>query len=116
MRFIYGFMLGVLASVIAAILYLAFGGGGYLLELSPRYHDMAATITALKEAKEQRDQLAARLETLAGAFDALTRRFNDLQEPGRHSAEPPAAPEKPPEPAAPQHRGDSAAPSGSSTP
>ena len=115
MRFIYGFILGVLASVIAAILYLAFAGGGYLLELSPRYHDMASTITALREAKEQRDQLATRLEALTNAFDALTRRFNDLQEPPRRSPEPSAA-EKPPEPAAPKPRSDSAAPSGSSTP
>ena len=39
-----GFILGVLVSVITAILYLAFLGGDYLLQLSPRYHDMASTI------------------------------------------------------------------------
>lgn len=111
MRFIYGFILGTLSSVIAAILYLAFAGGEYLLQLSPRYHDMASTISGLQEAKQQRDQLAARLETLSGAFDALTRRFDDLQvktppathEPPQAEAEParpasPAAPAKPAEP------------------
>src|SRR2546430_2201120 len=60
MRFIYGFILGVLVSVITAILYLAFLGGDYLLQLSPRYHDMASTIAALREAKQQRGRSAAR--------------------------------------------------------
>jgi hypothetical protein len=87
MRFIYGFILGVLVSVITAILYLAFLGGDYLLQLSPRYHDMASTIASLREAKEQRDQLAVRLDALADGFDQLTRRFNELQETVR---EPPA--------------------------
>ncbi len=80
MRFVYGFILGVLASVITAILYLAFGGGEYLLQLSPHYHEMVSTIGSLKEAKEQRDQLSARLDALADGFDQLTRRFNELQE------------------------------------
>jgi hypothetical protein len=80
MRFVYGFILGVLASVISAILYLAFAGGEYLLQLSPHYHEMVSTIASLKEAKEQRDQLSARLDALADGFDQLTRRFNELQE------------------------------------
>ena len=117
MRFIYGFILGVLVSVITAILYLAFLGGDYLLQLSPRYHDMASTIAALREAKEQRDQLAVRLDALADGFDQLTRRFNELQvtvrqpahrgpgaEPPAPLAEPTARPrprvEPPPPPAA----------------
>ena len=65
MRFVYGFILGVLASVISAILYLAFAGGEYLLQLSPHYHEMVSSISSLKEAKEQRDQLTARLDALA---------------------------------------------------
>lgn len=109
MRFIYGFILGVLFNVIAAILYLAFAGGEYLLQLSPRYHDMASTIAALQEAKQQRDQLAARLETLSSAFDGLTRRFSDLQqgispgmrEPSHPTTEPPHS-TKPAEPSAPE--------------
>lgn len=80
MRFVYGFILGVLASVISAILYLAFAGGEYLLQLSPHYHEMVSTIASLKEAKEQRDQLSARLDALADGFDQLTRRFNELQD------------------------------------
>jgi hypothetical protein len=86
MRFIYGFILGVMVSVITAILYLAFLGGDYLLQLSPRYHDMASTIVSLREAKEQRDQLAVRLDALADGFDQLTRRFNELQETVRQPA------------------------------
>ena len=90
MRFVYGFIMGVLGSVITAILYLAFAGGGYLLQLSPHYHEMASTIASLKEAREQRDQLAVRLDALADGFDQLTRRFNELQEtmrePARHGA------------------------------
>src|SRR5262245_55312898 len=109
MRFVYGFILGVLASVIAAILYLAFAGGEYLLQLSPHYHDMVSSIAALKEAKEQRDQLTARLDALADGFDQLTRRFNELQETTREplphgpaalgeSAPPPSRPKTRPEP------------------
>ena len=82
MRFIYGLLFGVLASVIGAILYLAFADGQYLLQLSPRYHEMQSTIAGLKEAKEQRDQLTDRLEMLAGSLDDLTRRFNELREIG----------------------------------
>jgi hypothetical protein len=88
MRFVYGFILGVMVSVITAILYLAFLGGDYLLQLSPRYHDMASTIVSLREAKEQRDQLAVRLDALADGFDQLTRRFNELQETVRQPAQP----------------------------
>ena len=88
MRFIYGFILGVMVSVITAILYLAFLGGDYLLQLSPRYHDMASTIVSLREAKEQRDQLAVRLDALADGFDQLTRRFNELQETVREPPPP----------------------------
>jgi hypothetical protein len=110
MRFVYGFILGVLASVISAILYLAFAGGEYLLQLSPHYHEMVSSIASLKEAKEQRDQLTARLDALAEGFDQLTRRFNELQEttrepmhhaPGVQSGAPPPVPEAvPPPPAA----------------
>ncbi len=108
MRFVYGFILGVLASVIAAILYLAFAGGEYLLQLSPHYHEMVSSIASLKDAKEQRDLLTARLDALADGFDQLTRRFNELQEttrePGHHAPSvqndmaPPAAPAAPPQP------------------
>ena len=113
MRFVYGFILGVLASVIAAILYLAFAGGEYLLQLSPHYHDMVSSIASLKDAKEQRDLLTARLDALADGFDQLTRRFNELQEttrePGHRAPSvqndmaPPLAPAAPPQtpPAAP---------------
>jgi hypothetical protein len=94
MRFVYGFILGVLASVISAILYLAFAGGEYLLQLSPHYHEMVSTIASLKDAKEQRDQLSARLDALADGFDQLTRRFNELQEgasePSHRGAAPPS--------------------------
>jgi hypothetical protein len=86
MRFIYGFIMGVLATVISAILYLAFANGDYLLQLSPHYHEMTSTIASLREAKEQRDQLAARLDTLTNGFEQLTRRFNDLQETTREPA------------------------------
>jgi hypothetical protein len=88
MRFIYGFILGVLVSVVSAILYLAFAGGDYLLQLSPRYHEMASTITSLQEAKGQRDQLASRLDALTQSFDDLTRRFNELQATERAPMEP----------------------------
>jgi hypothetical protein len=104
MRFIYGFIMGVLATVIAAILYLAFGNGDYLLQLSPQYHEMTSTIASLKEAKEQRDQLAARLDTLTNGFEQLTRRFNDLQEATREPAHRGAAVEPTPTLEAPRVR------------
>jgi hypothetical protein len=104
MRFIYGIVFGVMASVIGAILYLAFADGQYLLQLSPRYHEMRSTIAGLQEAKQQRDELAARLEKLTASLDDLTRRFNELREtgcgtattrPGPIAAEPPPAPRAP---------------------
>jgi len=101
MRFIYGTLFGLMASVIAAILYLAFADGQYLLQLSPRYHEMQSTIGSLKEAKEQRDQLTERLELLAGSLDELTRRFNELREAGcgqPAAAHPLPAPEPTPKP------------------
>ncbi len=103
MRFIYGTLFGVMASVIAAILYLAFADGQYLLQLSPRYHEMQSTLGTLKEAKEQRDQLVDRLELLAGALDELTRRFNELRETGCGPAvaRPAATPDPTPKPAEP---------------
>jgi hypothetical protein len=102
MRFIYGVLFGVLTSVIGAILYLAFADGQYLLQLSPRYHEMVSTIGGLTEAKEQRDQLTDRLELLAGSLDELTRRFNELRETGcgAATAHPPSSPIEPaPKPA-----------------
>jgi uncharacterized phage infection (PIP) family protein YhgE len=86
MRFIYGLIMGVLVTVVSAILYLAFSSGDYLLQLSPHYHEMTSEIASLKDAKQQRDQLATRLETLASGFEQLTRRFNELQETTRESA------------------------------
>jgi Tfp pilus assembly protein PilO len=100
-RFIYGFILGVLTSVILAILYLAFAGGDYLLLLSPKYHQLQSENAMLKQAKDQRDQLASRLEAVANQFDQLTRRFAELQ--GSHELRPaPMTPETPkPAPANP---------------
>jgi hypothetical protein len=104
MRFIYGIVFGVMTSVIGAILYLAFADGQYLLQLSPRYHEMRSTIAGLQEAKQQRDELAARLEKLTASLDDLTRRFNELREtgcgtaatrPGAIAAEPPPPPRAP---------------------
>ncbi len=83
MRFLYGVLLGVLVTVIAAILYIAFAGGDYLLLLSPKYHEMQSQVLSLQKAEEQRDQLAKRLESLELNFDSLTRRFNELQGAGR---------------------------------
>ncbi|MGH7898969.1 MAG: hypothetical protein ACREQQ_13520, partial [Candidatus Binatia bacterium] len=68
-RFIYGFILGVLTCVILAILYLAFAGGDYLLLLSPKYHQLQSENEMLKQARDQRDQLAGRLENVANQFD-----------------------------------------------
>jgi hypothetical protein len=119
MRFIYGFILGVLVSAVTAILYLAFTGGDYLLQLSPRYHEMVSTITALKDAKGQRDQLASRLEALSDSFDTLTRRFNELQGAGGQPAQQGAesgSNAKPAESEAPGSRAEVAPPSAAATP
>ena len=105
MRFVYGFILGVLVTVISAILYLAFANGEYLLQLSPHYHEMTSTIVSLKEAKEQRDQLAARLDTLANGFEQLTHRFNDLQETTREPSRRGAGPQVEPTPVGEAPRG-----------
>lgn len=98
MRFIYGFIMGVLSTTIASILYLAFGGGEYLVQLSPHYHELNSEVAALRDAKQQRDQLASRLDALAKSFDELTRRFADLQ---RNAHDPAAAEPPTPEPVMP---------------
>jgi hypothetical protein len=78
MRFLYGFILGILSAVIAAILYLALGGGDYLLVLSPTYHEMKSSIDSLQRAAQQRDQLAGKLDDLEKRFSDLSRRFAEL--------------------------------------
>ena len=88
MRFIYGFIFGVLASTIGAILYLAFAGGEYLLQLSPHYHEITSEVATLRDAKQQRDQLATRLDMLAKSFDELTRRFGEMQRSPHDAAHP----------------------------
>ncbi len=104
MRFLYGFILGVLATTIGAILYLAFAGGEYVVQLSPHYHELTSEVASLREAKAQRDQLAGRLDALTRSFDELTRRFSDLAHAPRESSHPAEAPAAAPEPApAPTH-------------
>jgi len=99
MRFIYGFLLGVLTSIIAAILYLAFAGGDYLLLLSPKFHELTSENASLRQAKDQRDQLANRLEGVANELDQLTRRFAELQ--GGREPRPAPAPAEAPKQASP---------------
>jgi hypothetical protein len=79
MRFLYGLLLGILASLIAAILYLALGGGDVLLVLSPKYQEMKSRLDSLQKAAEQRDHLAGKLEDLETKFSDLTRRFSEMQ-------------------------------------
>lgn len=86
MRFVYGFIAGLLVCVIGAILYLALGGGEMLLVLSPQYHEMKSKISALEKAEQQRDQLASKLEDLEKRFGELSQRFTDLQSTARREA------------------------------
>ncbi len=79
MRFLYGLILGVLATVIGSILYLAFTGGDYLLLLSPKYQGLASAMDSCKQAVEQRNQLTVRLEAVERSFEKLSQRFNELQ-------------------------------------
>lgn len=78
MRFLYGLILGILASLIAAILYLALAGGEYLLILSPRYQEMRSRLLTLEKAEAQRDQLADRLRDLERRFTELSARFSGI--------------------------------------
>jgi hypothetical protein len=79
MRFLYGVILGILASVIGAILYLALAGGEYLLILSPKYQEMKSRLTALEKAESQRDELADRLQDLERRFTDLGQRLTELR-------------------------------------
>lgn len=90
MRFVYGFVLGVLVSVISAILYLALAGGGYLLVLSPEYQEMRTKLAPCEKVEQQRDQLTERLGDLERRFAEITERFGGL------SAGAPAALAEPP--------------------
>jgi hypothetical protein len=98
MRFLYGVILGVLASVIGAILYLALAGGEYLLILSPKYQEMKSRLAALEKAEAQRDELATRLQDLERRFTDLGQRLTALR--GEGGAPAPTIPEPAPEPEA----------------
>lgn len=82
MRFLYGVILGVLASLIGAILYLALAGGEYLLILSPQYQEMKSRLAALEKAEAQRDELASRLQDLERRFTDLGQRLTALRGDG----------------------------------
>ena len=94
MRFLYGVILGVLASVIGAILYLALAGGEYLLILSPKYQEMKSRLAALEKAEAQRDDLANRLQDLERRFTDLGARLTELR--GGNGSAPVTTPEPAP--------------------
>jgi len=87
MRFVYGVILGFLATVVGVILYLALGGGEYLLVLSPTYHGMKSRLEVLEKAEQQRDELARRLAELERRFQELARRFEDVTTMARPSGD-----------------------------
>lgn len=89
MRFLYGLIFGFLATLVAAILYLAIGGGDYLLVLSPKYHEMRTSIESLQKAEQQRDHLASKLDMLEKRFNDLAERYAQLQNAARGDAPPP---------------------------
>ena len=86
MRFIYGLILGILATLIGSILYLAIGGGEYLLVLSPKYHEMRSSIDSLQKAEQQRDQLAGKLDALEKKFNELAQRYSELHAASKNDA------------------------------
>ncbi len=86
MRFLYGLIFGVLATLIASILYLAIGGGDYLLVLSPKYHEMKTSIDMLQKAEQQRDQLAGKLDGLEKKFNELAQRYAELYGASKHDS------------------------------
>ena len=70
-RFVYGFILGVLTTVIAAILYLAFAGGEYLLWIIKDFRRAGAR-TGLTEAlrsEHRRPGLSGLVEALESFKD-----------------------------------------------
>ena len=98
MRFLNGVILGILACVIGAILYLALAGGEYLLILSPKYQEMKSRLASLERAEAQRDELATRLQDLERRFTDLGQRLTELRGGGAPAAPPITAPEPAPEP------------------
>jgi hypothetical protein len=83
MKFFYGLVLGILATLVGTILYLGLGGGELLLKLSPTFHEMKTRLEVLGRAEEQRLELARKLELLEQKFSGLAERFEAL----RRSAE-----------------------------
>lgn len=94
MRFLYGLLLGVMTTTVGAILYLAFLGGDYLLQLSPTYQEMRTRLGELERTEEHRRELVGRLESMNRKFAELAERFDTL----RQNA-PMATPEPEPPPA-----------------
>ena len=79
MRFLYGLIFGVMLTTVGAILYLAFTGGEYLLQLSPAYQEMRGRLVDLERVDDQRAELAGRLDMMAERFSDLSRRFEVMQ-------------------------------------
>ncbi|MEA2624053.1 MAG: hypothetical protein QOD06_98 [Candidatus Binatota bacterium] len=108
MRFLYGFILGLLLTLIGSILYLALAGGEYLLALSPRYQEMRTKLEPCEKVAAQRDLLTDRLNDLEKRFAELSSRFTSL---GDRAAGEAAGPEPAPGgEAAPSAPGAEAAP------
>ncbi len=50
MRFLFGFTLGVLLTIVGSFAWLSrFGGGDVLLEISPRFQEMQSSIGTLEK-------------------------------------------------------------------
>lgn len=89
MRFLYGFLIGLTATSVAAILYLAFAGGDYLLQLSPNYQEMRTRLGELERLDRDRQELVVRLDAMEKQFSALSERFARLAERAPREAPPP---------------------------
>ena len=100
MRFLYGLLLGVIGTTVAGILYLAFAGGDYLLQLSPTYQELRTRADDLERAEVHREQLVARLDAMHSQFAELSRRFRSLHEKAETAT--PSAEQPSPENAGPE--------------
>jgi hypothetical protein len=79
-------------TTVGGVLYLAFYGGDYLVQLSPKYQEMRTKLGELDRAEEHRQQLVERLDAIEKEFARLAGRGETLSgDAGANDYETPAS-------------------------
>ncbi len=76
LRFLFGFLLGVIVGAVGTTYFFSSGGGDQLVAASPRVLRLEED---LRRVTQEREQIAKRLEDTAALMEKMTTRFTDLE-------------------------------------